>query len=589
MDAKSLPPSLPVLPRLKPGTALNGRYLVDAFVRFSSYCEVYRGRDQLNGRPVMVRVISQALLQEATVRSRLGQEMQAASKLEHKNIGKLFGLYGATVDREPVAYLACEFVDGQTLREMIDRKRAAGRTFSLRATYNIIAHVCNALSYAHATTVHGALSPDAVMVNEAGRVKLIDFGLGRTFCLLDQLHLQIESGELSAMAPEVVNTPQQVDKRADVYSVGVILFELITGRPPSDSFLRPSSLSPEVTPALDTVIETALRPQPHERYADTQLLKEALRAALAVDGGVGPVTPPPITGSGPKHVPATVSASIASAKAGAMLSSREDQIECWLVRKDNLDFGPFCMSDLRSQVETGALKANHVLSNTETKEKMAVREHPQLRQLALEAEARFSERADREAELADRSRQRQRVVGLLAATFLVVIAAATGITWYVLHMTPRTEQVIVHDTSSDLDFLKGVQITMKVDPPPPKAHKPGGKHNGRGNNYSDVTNLGDATSGAGDETLDQTQVQQVMSQNFRLLVGCVSEERRRNAGLHAVDMDFVITGAGSVQGVRVNGSSSTAFAGCMFAKMKSINFPKFNGSKTHASFSLALR
>jgi hypothetical protein len=133
---------------------------------------------------------------------------------------------------------------------------------------------------------------------------------------------------------------------------------------------------------------------------------------------------------------------------------------------------------------------------------------------------------------------------------------------------------------------------MKVDPPPPKAKKPrrsGGSKGAVGNEFSDVTNLGDASEGGGEETLDQSVVQRVMQQNFRVLVGCIGEERRRNGSLRNVEMDFIIKGTGQVSAVKVNGQTSGPFAGCMLGKMQTVSFPKFNGAKTHASFSLALK
>ena len=101
---------------------------------------------------------------------RLTREVQVASQLDHKNIATTYGLFGAQVGTDPVAYLACEFVDGQTLREMLEKKRASGRAFSLKGAYNVIAHLCNALVVrarrdgarrAHARLGDGQLAPGA--------------------------------------------------------------------------------------------------------------------------------------------------------------------------------------------------------------------------------------------------------------------------------------------------------------------------------------------------------------------------------------------------------------------------------------------
>ncbi len=205
----------------------------------------------------------------------------------------------------------------------------------------------------------------------------------------------------------------------------------------------------------------------------------------------------------------------------------------------------------------------------------------------MEADAKLAEKHRLDSEMADRKKQRGKVVTLLGIIFLVVIGGGGGIAWYVMHMQPKVVEKIVHD-KEDLDFLKGLEISMKVDPPAPKkthrVRKPGSK-----NEFSDVTSLGDASEDGGDETLDQSVVQRVMTQNFKVLLGCIAEERRRNSGLSTVDMDFIIKGTGNVSAVKVNGQTGSPLAGCMYGKMQTVAFPKFNGAKTHASFTLNLK
>jgi serine/threonine-protein kinase len=455
----------------------------------------------------------------------------------------------------------------------------------------------------------------------------------------------------------MATAPEQADARADIYAVGVILYELLCGKPPSETFEPPSRLVPGIPPAVDAVVERCLRPRPQDRFEDAQSLKEALHAALAseLDGvrttAAVPITPAPAsapsssesapiaTPAPPVAAPSRPAAAPPPARAAApppprpaappppkpaappppvaspspssgtaapkpppsqpplaksfdvdaALSSVDDQTERWLVQKDKLDFGPFSLREVRSQIESGKILGEHTLIDTETGERRKVKDHPVLRQLVLEAEARLAEKQREESERAERQKQRGRVVVLLGAILLIVLGVGGGVTWYVLNMKPKEKIIVKEKTIDDLDFLKGLEITMKVDPPPPKTpgvkkKRPGGK-----NEFSDVTNLGDASDGGGDETLDQSQVQRVMTQNFKVLVGCISEERKRNPGLKSIDMDFIIKGTGSVSGVKVNGQTSSPLATCMYGKMQSVAFPKFNGSKTHASFSLNLK
>ncbi|HEY2745860.1 MAG TPA: protein kinase [Polyangia bacterium] len=644
--------------RLANGVRLNDRYEIEEFLGRTPYGESYRARDLASGQLVAIKALNPSLIADAATMERLTREVQIASQLDHKNIATTYGFFGAQVGADPVAYLACEFVDGQTLRDMLEKKRASGRAFSLKGAYNVIAHLCNALVYAHGVTVHGGLTPDSVMVNSAGRVKLTDFGLARTLKPLDNFRAQVAAGTMAALAPEMMQSPESADARADLYSVGVILFELLTGRTPADSFERPSVAAPGVPPAVDPVVELCLKPSPDERYADAQALKEALQSALAADlagpnaqaaaaiampPGAAPQprapkqpmpmvntpTPPPkpAMSSAPKTPPPRPQAPpqqpqqpMASApppqaapqqprassrpsleqaavpksfNVDAALSAVDDTHERWLIQKDKLDFGPFSMKDVRSQIEQGKIKGEHVIIDTENGQRQHVRDHAQLRQIVMEAEARLGEQERLDKEAHDRSKFRGRMVTIFAVVGIAVLALGGGAFWYAKkHGAFETKVVkqVVHD--SEYDFMKGVEISMKVDPPAPKPHRPSSSpHKGKNgkNEFSDVTNLGDASGDGGDETLDQAVVQRVMTQNFRVLVGCIAEERRRNSSLRNVDMDFIIKGSGQVSAVKVNGSTTSSMASCMYGKMQAVTFPKFNGSKTHASFSLALK
>lgn len=597
--------------RLANGVRLNERYEIEQFLGQGPYGESYRARDLSSGQPVAITALFPSLVADGATVERLGREIALATQLDHKNIATTYGLFGAQVGADAVAYLAAEFVDGQSLREMLAKKRASGRAFSLKGAYNVVAHLCNALAYAHGALVHGALTPDSILVNSAGRVKVIYFGLGRTLSPLDHFRAQVASGALAALAPEMATDPVNADARADLYSVGALLFELMTGRSPADSFERPSVVAPGVPPAVDKVVEGCLRPSPAERYPDAQTLKEALQQALAADlagpnaQAAAPIAPPRVTSAGPPPPRSAPSNSAPPAAAppltpkqpavpksfnvDAALAAVDEETERWLIQKDKLDFGPFHLREVRTQIENGKIRGEHVIIDTENGERRQVKDHPQLRELVAAAEARLALEAKEAQETAERRQMRRRVTLLLAGIFVALIGGGGGLFWYYQHhQRVVVQKEIVH--ANDYDFMRGVQITMKVDPP--VKHKPrSGVHRGKGgkNQYSDVTNLGDATEGGGDETLDQSVVQGVMSRNFRVLVGCISEARRHNPSLREVNMDFIIKGSGTVSGVKVNGSTSSPLASCMYGKMQTVSFPKFNGAKTHASFSLALK
>ncbi len=620
-------------PRLPSGTTLNDRYVVEDFVGRGPFGEAYRARDRSDNRLVSIKAIHPILLSDAAVRKRLDAAVLLAVQLDHKNIGQTYGIHDADVRGDKLTYIASEYIDGQSLKAMLDKNQIGGRAFSLKAAYNVVAHLCNGLVYAHAVTLHGGISPESVMVNSAGRVKLADFGLASTLTPFEHYPKEAFPDSFVTLAPEVVSDPSLADSRADLYSVGVVLFELLTGRAPNDLTERPSHIVPAIPQLIDVVVETCLHTAPHERYTDAQALKDALQAALtgtvgghdpatgtglrpySASGASKPAQTPP-SGSSASPLPTLQTAGtppppppFKPARTGGGSTGRsstgskpaqlpDENTEHWLITKDKMDFGPFSLREIRVQIETGKILPEHLVTDTDTGDRRRVRENPHLKQMLLHAEVKLAEKARVEGEAVERGRHRNRVLSMLGIILLLVVGGVGLTVWYVTHMKPKV--IVQKETTNDLDFLKGMEISLKVDPPVPHkpgatAHKtvkrsgPGGTASANGNDFSDVTHFGDVSEEGGDETLPQEQVAQVMKENFKVLVGCVQDEHRRNASLHNVEMDFIIKGSGSVSGVKVNGQTGTQLATCMFERMKTVPFPKFNGTKTHASFSLAIK
>ncbi|HEX2571880.1 MAG TPA: protein kinase [Polyangia bacterium] len=600
--------------RLQPDTRLAERFLVQAAVGIGAFAEIYQAFDEAENRPVVLELLHPELAAMESVRERLSGHAQLVSGLDHKNLAQLIGYF---CDGEN-DFLVNEFVSGSSLREMLNQRLAEGRTFSLKGAYNAISHLCNAFAHAHNRTIHGALTADAVIINPAGRVKITQFGM--LWLLPGLSDAQLGDGQAwASIAPEVWAAPDQASPQSDIYSIGVILFELLAGRPPSSGDERPSQLVAGIPPALDGVIGRCLRVQPEERFADAQELQRALHAAVereltqaaaevmptaAPPAPKGPPsrpgTPPPMPVAGPPlpqqfnqggpppPMPGQRPTPTGSKRYTEAIIAVDEEHERWLIQKDSLDFGPYRLGDVKSQIESGQILGHHVIVDMDNGEKREVKDHPLLRDLVRLAKERLdAEKMIVNEQERDRARRRRTVI--LGSTFLgLLIIVGGGVTAYVLK--PRQTTKIVY-RDRDEELLKGIDITMKVDPPAKvEKHHSGSHRSGGKNDYSDVTALGDATQAGGSETLGQDVVQKVMSANFGVLKGCVLEEKRRNPALRSVDMDFVIKGqTGRVSGVRVNGDTSSPLASCMFGKMQSVVFPKFNGAQTHASFSLALK
>jgi hypothetical protein len=320
-----------------------------------------------------------------------------------------------------------------------------------------------------------------------------------------------------------------------------------------------------------------------------------------VRGASGAVAiPSPAVASGPAPVSASARNSLpglppppAASGRRASLPPRpgdvmdEDQ-ERWLIQKeDKMDYGPFSLRDVRAQIEQGKVHADHNILDNETGDRRRVADHPLIGQMAREWTAKHAELERQLKDQKERAKHRDAVVKLLSGIFAVLIVIGAGVGIYAKFIYKPPEKVIVKKEVSNEDFFKGIQISMKVDPPPPKKPHTGKKKGPKNGAFDDTQNMNFDEAG---DVLPQEDINRVMQQKFGVLSGCLREEAQRNPGLKKFDLDWLIKGNGSVTSVKVNGSTSSPVASCIFAKMQSITFPECKTcSKTHASMSFSLR
>ena len=256
--------------------------------------EVYRAHEERLGRVVAIKVLRQDLGADADRVARFEREARSASALNHPNIVTIHGIgvEGTT------SYIAMEWVDGKSLREMT----AAGKPQAAAAVVQIGAQIAEGLAKAHAAgIVHRDLKPDNVMVTHDGLVKILDFGLAKLAApeadLGSQLLTQsagtaagILLGTVGYMSPEQA-TGSVVDYRSDQFALGIILYELSTGRRAfaresapqtlaaiiEDELVRVETHNPQVPPQLSHVIARCLAKKPDDRYESTRDLARDLR------------------------------------------------------------------------------------------------------------------------------------------------------------------------------------------------------------------------------------------------------------------------------------------------------------------------
>jgi serine/threonine protein kinase len=224
---------------------------------------VYRARQRELDREVALKILRPPGDDEAAFADRFLREARALAKLSHPNIVDVYD-FGRAGEH---AWLLMELVDGASLRHLI-----ATRSLSPRESLKVVEQICGALQFAHERgIVHRDIKPENVLVDREGRVKIADFGLAKLVAPDEaaagtRLTRSYQAmGTPHYMAPEQIERPLDVDHRADIYSLGVVFYELLTGELPMGRFAPPSQ-KVEVDVRLDDVVLKALEKEPALRY-----------------------------------------------------------------------------------------------------------------------------------------------------------------------------------------------------------------------------------------------------------------------------------------------------------------------------------
>jgi len=248
---------------------------------------VYKARQPTLDRFVALKVLPPAVASDPGFAERFNREARALARLNHPNIVAVhdFGKAG------PLHYLLMEFVDGTNLRE-VERAGELSREQALA----IVPQICEALQFAHNEgIVHRDIKPENLLLDKRGRVKITDFGIAKMVGVGSGQQMltgaQDVVGTPHYMAPEQVERPQAVDHRADIYSLGVVFYEMLTGELPIGKF-QPPSQKVQVDVRLDEVVLRALEKEPSRRYQQASLLKTEVEtiAGTPAPGGARPPT-----------------------------------------------------------------------------------------------------------------------------------------------------------------------------------------------------------------------------------------------------------------------------------------------------------
>jgi len=571
---------------------------------------VWSAKDQQTKRAILVRVIRPDLVPSAAAPA-LRDACRSAATLSHRNIARVFGV-GRTPRGEH--FIAGEWIDGARLSDFIEERDRNGDPISLRGIYNVVAHLCSALSYAQERGPHGTLRPSIVWVTRGGRVKVRDFGVGQV--LLDAVGPRaFGDTDHACLAPEV-KSGDPATPRSDVFGIGAILYELLTTRSPGAGFVAPSHVRDDIPPEIDGILFQCLAPDPKDRFASPAAVRDALLpfvtqanslpppadAAMSVDIDLGSVLPPadmeiPTI----REAPQSPLAPPPPPKRGLRSLINElsaDTKQRWMVAQDKMDHGPFNARELIERLNVGGFCGDDITFNIDTGERKPLRQWSEFREFILQREHQDTAAAEHAARAnAHRAEKRSSAMKwLIAASLMGLVVISVG--GFLLY---RSSDVREAESTELDDLFKLGKITtgeagLLPDRPVKKRRRGHGaapvKRNGGFASYDDAMSqaleIGDASQSGGEGRLTGGQVASVMNRNLNRFYGkCVVPEVKSGGKPGNVKVDLAIAGNGSVMGATVHGGSA-GFQGCMGREIKNVRFPRFGAPRMGARYSFTV-
>ena len=274
---------------------LAGRYKVGEIIGRGGMADVFEGVDLRLGRKIAIKLLKSDLANDENFESRFAQEAQASAKMAHPTIVRIYDAgeeisTDSNGNKRKTPFIVMEYVKGKLLRDLMHEKK-----LSTAEAIGYAKGVLTALEYSHkAGIIHRDIKASNIMVTEEGQVKVMDFGIARAISdsSATQAHTSGIVGTAQYFSPEQARG-EAVDARTDLYSTGVLLYEMLAGRPPfkgdtavsvayqhvSEKVTLPSEHNQEITPELDQVVLNALAKDRNERFQTAEEFRNHLMAA----------------------------------------------------------------------------------------------------------------------------------------------------------------------------------------------------------------------------------------------------------------------------------------------------------------------
>src|SRR6266498_1023983 len=287
------------------GRTLSGRYKIEALLGQGGMSAVYKATDPNLKRVVAVKLIHPHLSSDPSFVIRFKSEASAVASLRHPNIVQVFDFN----NDGDIFYMVLEFIPGETLQERMQRLNESGRKLSIKDALTFTINICDAVGYAHQRgMVHRDIKPANIMLDVQGQAILMDFGIVKILGGESHTSTGAVVGTARYMSPEIIRG-EVADHRADIYSLGVTLYEMLSGRPPfmadsamtlmmmhlNDPIPNVRDFRADIHPELVAVLVKSLAKDRADRYQSAAEMAADLRRALAYMGGQQTAIRVPVT------------------------------------------------------------------------------------------------------------------------------------------------------------------------------------------------------------------------------------------------------------------------------------------------------
>lgn len=281
--------------QIKPGQVFDGRYNIKKIIAQGAMGCVYKADDPATGKIVAIKIPHEGYDKDVISLQRFRQAEKIGHLLEHENIVKV---YIASDKSSRIPYCVMEFIDGPSLQNLIERYLR----INIEDAVNYSLQMCNALAYLRLKNIiHHDIKPANILIGENKIAKLTDFGISFSQDLKLEIWASLVrvGGTPAYMAPEKVQDQSMDDYRSDIYSLGILMYHMMTGKLPftgtsveiinnqlTNNFLLPSYLNPEISSRMEKIITKAMAPNPVDRYQYVAELREDLLKVGTINGNV---------------------------------------------------------------------------------------------------------------------------------------------------------------------------------------------------------------------------------------------------------------------------------------------------------------